>query len=505
MVNSDERVQIALTLGSGSILVFTMFSEPFLKSFNLEWIPTSGLAIVMGLVLGGIVKISNNDTAISTQEFDSKLFTLLLLPVIIFEAAYHSSNYYVFLMLKPILLFSFAGTLLSFFVIWPCSLSFLPNAEAAMFAALISAVDPVATLSVFSAIKVEPKLEAFISGEAILNDAISIALYRAAKEFEGENAARSLGENIGLFILLLTSSVAIGLGVGLICAVAFKFGRLWQVHHVQSEIVIFIAFSYTSFLIAEMAGQSGIIASLIAGFTMKDFAKPNLTMKAQEQVTESLKVLAHASETFIFVQVGINTALYGFSEFNFGFIVLTILMCLVSRFFSTFSLSFLHNFFKKETSNTYLPRSFQVVSFWSGLRGAIAFAVAFDFPNDNNNRALIISTVCFVILFTVLMQGSTTRMVISKMGIQTGCEPESKKDLKSKEAQIQKSTFRLRLLGLSRWVKSYVHRPGAMTSGDDALQVRSLIGRADVVDSSDVAIDEEKSESGTSSIIGTDI
>ena len=200
----------------------------------MQWMPASGLAILMGLILGGIVKASNDDTAIATQEFDSGLFTLLLLPVIIFEAAYHSSNYYVFLMLKPILLFALLGTLISFFLIWPTSTIFLPNAEAAMFAALISAVDPVATLSVFSEIKVEPKLEAFVSGEAILNDAIAIALYRAAKEFEGSNATRSIGENLGLFILLVISSVAIGFGVGLLSALAFKYGRLWQVHHVRS-------------------------------------------------------------------------------------------------------------------------------------------------------------------------------------------------------------------------------------------------------------------------------
>lgn len=461
----------------------------------MQWMPTSGLAILMGLVLGGIVKASNNDQAISAQEFDSELFTLLLLPVIIFEAAYHSSNYYVFLMLKPILLFAFVGTMISFLLIWPTSTVFLPTTEAAMFAALISAVDPVATLSVFSEIKVEPKLDAFVSGEAILNDAIAIALYRAANEFEGDNATRSIGENIGLFILLVISSVAIGLGVGLLCALAFKFGRLWQVHHVQSEVVIFVAFSYTSFLIAEMADQSGIIASLIAGFTMKDFARPNLTAKAQQETTASLKVLAHASETFIFVQVGINTSLYGFSDFDAGFIVLTIVMCIACRAFSTFSLAFLHNLCKKKTSNTYLPWNFQFISFWSGLRGAIAFAVAFGFPNDNGNRSVVISTVCFVILFTVLVQGGTSRLALSRLDIKTNCEPESKSDLKKKEAQIQKSAFRMRLLGWSRYVKSYVHRTGAISSPDDVVQVQSLIGSATtsspVVDVESIRIREE--------------
>ena len=263
--------------------------------------------------------------------------------------------------------------------------------------------------------------------------------------------------------------------------------------------------------------QSGIIASLVAGFTMKDFARPNLTARAQRMTTESLKILAHASETFIFVQVGINTSLYGFSDFDIGFITLTIVMCIACRALSTFVLSFFHNSCRRETSSTYLPRNFQVVSFWAGLRGAIAFAVAFGFPNDNSNRSLVISTVCFVILFTVLVQGGTTRMTLSKMGIQTGVEPETKKDLKRKEAALNKSAFRMYLLGVSRYIKSYVHRTGAISSPDDAVQVQNLIGSgAEVVDPDSVTLGissnnndggdgRKEEEIGDGDVAGTDI
>ena len=247
---------------------------------------------------------------------------------------------------------------------------------------------------------------------------------------------------------------------------------------------------------------------------MKDFAKPNLTAGAQRMTTESLKILAHASETFIFVQVGINTSLYGFSDFDMGFITLTIVLCIACRALSTFVLALIHNACRKETSSTYLPRNYQVVSFWAGLRGAIAFAVAFGFPNDNNKRSLVISTVCFVILFTVLVQGGTTRLTLSKMNIRTGVEPESKSDLKHKEAALNKSAFRMYLLGISRYIKSYVHRVGAVSSPDEIVQIQSLIsGGAEVVDTDSItlnSVDGKSSDHGKENnedddVLGTEI
>ena len=48
--------------------------------------------------------------------------------------------------------------------------------DALAFGALISAVDPVATLAIFSAMDVEPVLNMLVFGESILNDAVSIVL-----------------------------------------------------------------------------------------------------------------------------------------------------------------------------------------------------------------------------------------------------------------------------------------------------------------------------------------
>ena len=50
--------------------------------------------------------------------------------------------------------------------------------ESFTFGSLISAVDPVATLAIFSAMDVDPILYMLVFGESILNDAVAIVLAR---------------------------------------------------------------------------------------------------------------------------------------------------------------------------------------------------------------------------------------------------------------------------------------------------------------------------------------
>ena len=56
-------------------------------------------------------------------------------------------------------------------------------ATCVLVAALISAVDPVATLATFASLKVEPVLNMNIAGESLFNDAVSIVLFKTFQAF----------------------------------------------------------------------------------------------------------------------------------------------------------------------------------------------------------------------------------------------------------------------------------------------------------------------------------
>lgn len=63
--------------------------------------------------------------------------------------------------------------------------------ESLQFGALISATDPVATLSIMGApeMNIDPTIYSLVFGEAVLNDAISIVLFRTLDGFIGRNVA----------------------------------------------------------------------------------------------------------------------------------------------------------------------------------------------------------------------------------------------------------------------------------------------------------------------------
>ena len=100
-----------------------------------------------------------------------------------------------------------------------------------------------------------------------------------------------------------------------------------------------------------------------------------------------------------------------FKGWNFGFSIIVICFCLISRFFNTFPCAFIANKFR---SNAVSARM-QVVIWFAGLRGAIAFALSLNMPGEN--RDLYTCTTLSVIIFTTVVCGGLTEPMLTKMGM----------------------------------------------------------------------------------------
>ena len=59
--------------------------------------------------------------------------------------------------------------------------------------------------------------------------------------------------------------------------------------------------------------------------------------------------------------------------------------------------------------------------FWAGLRGAVAVAAALSLPIDVPQRALLQEVTFGIVLFTLLVQGTTAGLVLRRSG--AGVEP----------------------------------------------------------------------------------
>jgi len=379
------------------------------------------------------VSAFGSDQVVDALEFDEDLFVLLFLPIIIFESSFSLMKRYFFHQVGKILLLAIAGTLVSAMVVGfglygLARGGMVPNmswAECLAFGSIISAVDPVATLSVFRALKVDPWLNGMVYGESVMNDGVSIVLYKAFASYISEEMSTvNFLKPLGQFVWVLLGSLLLGFLTMCLGSLTLKVLRA---RNSQVEITLTFLFSYTAFQLAETCQLSGIVSSLTAGFVAKRFMFRNFEgQDAKDFSLQFFAILAGLSESLIFLLLGINIALFN-EHFDLAFTVWTILLCLLGRAVNVVPLTELTNWMasrrdpdKEKGSGlpVRVPRAYQVIIWHAGLRGSIAYALALNFPS--HHQKMVVECTSSVVLFTIVAMGCTTPLLLKFLDIPMG-------------------------------------------------------------------------------------
>jgi sodium/hydrogen exchanger 8 len=178
----------------------------YVKKNKYYSLPESGVAMLVGILIGGIARLTVTDLTLFS--FSPELFFFVLLPPIIFEAGYSLEKTQFFENIGAITLFAFLGTIISAFVVgmltyWSAQLGLIRHIdkenpmEALLFGSLISAVDPVATLAIMGnpELQCDNLLYSLVFGESVLNDAVAIVLFKTFHKFydpDGPDWSRSV-------------------------------------------------------------------------------------------------------------------------------------------------------------------------------------------------------------------------------------------------------------------------------------------------------------------------
>ena len=380
------------------LLIFAIVGGNLIEIIHFHYMPEAGFTIVVGLAAGLIVKAYGYYTKSYHMEelatFDEKVFALVLLPIIIFDAGFGAKKARFFMNLGPILLCALVGTCIST-VLVGCAIHWMGDltgvtmgyAEALTYGAVISAVDPVATLAVFGALKVEPNLNYRVFGESIINDACSIVLFRVFQKFITHDVtAASALAGCWSFVVIFVGSTLAGIVVGMIASLTIK---LAHIHDPLLAAGTFIICSYISYEASEAVHLSGIIASLFCGFAMKHYALNNISEQFQTMVMDLVHMLALMADLMIFFSVGTNVILMAPYDKK-TFIVVSMIMCLIGRICNIFPLCALWNSQAKDENK--IPFKDQIVMVHAGLRGAIAFNLALFFPTQNQKYVIDATT-----------------------------------------------------------------------------------------------------------------
>lgn len=235
------------------------------------------------------------------------------------------------------------------------------------------------------------------------------------------------------------------------------------------EFALFVLYSFSSYLLAEGLNLSGIVAILFCGITMAHYTRKNLSVEAKHLSIHFWEILATLAETYVFLYLGLSIftvwgeydvimivfaivrrpplfSLFSLSAFLFSLSAVSLSLslrravlayltrgqplCLAGRALHIFPISGVFNLFRKakykrrglRTATLGIPLSHQVMMWFSGLRGAIAFALAMDLQQrvDDTHGAVMLTTTITIVFFSVTILGALTAKMLELLHIQTG-------------------------------------------------------------------------------------
>jgi NhaP-type Na+/H+ or K+/H+ antiporter len=107
------------------------------------------------------------------------------------------------------------------------------------------------------------------------------------------------------------------------------------------------------------------------GIILSHYNSYNLSVTSQITAHNIFKSLAGLCEFFVFLYIGMGIFTGAFKHINFTFCFAALAFCLIARVGNIFPISYLANLGRQQK----IPIKMQVVMWFAGLRGAIAFAL----------------------------------------------------------------------------------------------------------------------------------
>ncbi len=353
------------------------------------------------------------------SDFNPDVFFLFFLPVIIFESSYGMNKVHFLRNIGTICLFAFVGTAISVgvvgFGLWGSGKLGLTTEtnifDTLAFASLISAVDPVATLAIFSQLSVSPLLYMVVFGESVLNDAVSVVLFRSMTSYSASDGPLGLLLIPLTFIGVAVGSVLLGVVVALITAAMF---RLLSLKHARPmEIALLLAASFMAYFIAEAAHLSGIMTLLAVAMIGSHYTHQSLSPESRAAVHEILRAVSFVCESAVFFYLGTSvfTIKHSLDEHTISFFALTFVLCMLGRGLNVFPLTFIANRFRSYP----IPGNFAVIQFFSGLRGAVAFALVLAMTGPSSS--LYMTTTLAMVIATIGIFGTGTMPLLKLLRV----------------------------------------------------------------------------------------
>lgn len=310
--------------------------------------------------------------------------------------------------LRPIVIFSTAGVVISTFVVgigmyylMPLIGVQIPFIFCLVFGALISPTDPVAVLSILKQAKVSKALETKVAGESLFNDGMAVVVFTVVLQIAiGEEVDLNL-ENIGL---LLLKEAGGGLLLGVI--LGWITSRLMrEVDDYIISVLVTLSVVMGGYLIAHQMHISGPLTMVAAGLFMGNFnMKFKMKSITQDYLIKFWELIDEILNAVLFLFIGFELLMIkDLKHFMIPGLV-AIIVVLIARFVCIWLPT---RFMSLKTR--FSPQTVKVLV-WGGIRGGVSIALAMSIPKGEYSDAILSITYC-VVVFSIIVQGLTIAKV----------------------------------------------------------------------------------------------
>ena len=388
------------------------------------------LPYTLALVLAGLALSFIQLESLSDLDLTADLLMLLFLPPLLFEAAYHlpfddlkkNSAHIAFLAIAGVLIttcltafgtfgvFNYLGVLKEFH--W---------AHAFLFAAVISATDPISVLALFKEVGAPKRLYQVVEGESLINDGVAVVIFAIVVAVIGLPSVHGpaivlhgireiLVFSCVTFVKTGMGGILLGAGIGALASVMTR-----QIDDHLIEITLTTLVAWGSFLIAEELHVSGVLSTVTAGILMGSFGKRfGMSASTRVAVQDFWQYMGFLSNSFIFLLVGLELDPGAFIS-NLPVVLLAFVVVVLARSIFVYAGLPIVDFF-----TTPFPSLWRHILVWGGLRGSLSMVLILGLPDAFAGRSLLINLVFGVVSVSLFLQGLTMGPLMKRLGLSHG-------------------------------------------------------------------------------------